>query len=66
MEKAYNYFGAEFENLLLFTFELKDTMEDVGSDATNEKRLLYSCIVAVVEKFYLEKCLQAIAQENGT
>ena len=64
MEIAYNYFAAELENLLLFTFELKDTMEEVGHDNTDEKRLLYTCIVAVVQKVYLEKCLKAIANEN--
>lgn len=63
IEKAYNYFVAEFENLLFFTFELKDTMEDVGHDTTDEKRLLFTCIAAVVQKVYLEKCLQAIANE---
>ena len=63
MSKAYDYFAAEFENLLQYTFELKDTMEDVGSDTTDEKRLLFTCIVAIVQKFYLEKCLQAIAKE---
>ena len=63
ISEAYDYFAAEFENLLQYTFELKDTMEDVGSDTTDEKRLLFTCIVAIVQKFYLEKCLQAIAKE---
>lgn len=64
LAKAYNYFCEEFENLLFFTFELKDTMEVVGHDNTDEKRLLYTCIVAVVQKVYLEKCLEAIARER--
>lgn len=64
VERAYNYFVAEFENLLLYTFELKDTMDVVGEDITDEKRLLYTCIVAVVQKVYLEKCLEAIANEE--
>lgn len=63
VERAYNYFAAEFENLLFFTFELKDTMDEVGQDNTAERRLLYSCIVAVVQKVYLEKSLEAIARE---
>ena len=61
---AYEYFVEEFENLLQFTFELKDTMENVGEDSTDEKRLLYTCIVAVVQKVYLEKWLEAIAVEE--
>ena len=64
LSKAYNYFAEEFENLLQFTFELKDTMEMVGEDSTDEKRLLYTCIVAAVQKVYLEKCLEAIAKEE--
>ena len=64
LPKAYDYFVEEFENLLQFTFELKDAMETVGDDNTDEKRLLYTCIVAAVQKVYLEKCLEAIAQED--
>ena len=64
LPKAYDYFCEEFENLLQFTFDVKDTMESVGEDNTDEKRLLYTCIVAAVQKVYLEKCLEAIAQET--
>lgn len=64
LPKAYDYFAGELENLLQFTFELKDTMEMVGEDNTDEKRLLYTCIVAAVQKVYLEKCLEAIAKEE--
>lgn len=65
LPKAYDYLCREFENLLLYSFELKDVMEDVGSDSTDERRLLYTCIVAIVQKIYLEKCLQAIAKEEN-
>lgn len=64
LEKAYDYFVSEFENLLLFSFELKDTIETVGEDTTDERRLLYSCIAAVTQIIYLEKCLTAIAVEE--
>ena len=64
IQKAYDYFCEEFENLLLFSFEVKDTMETVGEDNTDEKRLLYTCVAAVVQKVYLEKCLEAIAEEE--
>ena len=63
VEKAYDYFVAEFENLLLFTFECKDTIETVGEDNSLEKRLLYSCIASVTQKIYLEKSLEIIAKE---
>ena len=64
LPKAYDYFCEEFENLLQFTFELKDIMEIVGEDTSDEKRLLYTCIVAAVQKVYLEKCLEAIARDQ--
>ena len=61
---AYDYFAEQFEGLLRFTFEVDDTLEIVGEDNTDEKRLLYTCIVAAVQKVYLEKCLEAIAREE--
>ncbi len=64
LPKAYDYFAGQFESLLRFTFEVDDTLEMVGEDNTDEKRLLYTCIVAAVQKVYLEKCLEAIAQEE--
>ncbi len=64
LEKAYDYFCDEFENLLFFSFELKDTIDSTDDILSDEKRLLYTCIVAVVQKVYLEKCLQAIAEES--
>ena len=65
MQKAYDYFCEQFESLLRFSFELQDTIEMRGEDNTDEKRLLFTCIVAVVEKVYLEKCLEAIAEEEA-
>jgi hypothetical protein len=64
LPKAYDYFCEQFEELLRFTFELQDTMDVVGEDTTDEKRLLFSCIVAVTQKIYLEKCLEAIVAEE--
>ena len=61
LQKAYDYFCEEFENLLQFTFELKDSMEEVGEDSTDEKRLLFSCIAAVSQIVYLEKSLNVLA-----
>ncbi len=65
LPKAYDYFCAEFENILAFTFELSDTIEMTGEDNTDEKRLLFTCIVAAVQKVYLEKCLAAIVREEN-
>lgn len=65
LQKAYNYFADEFENLLMFSFELRDTIEVKGEDSTDEKRLLFSCIAAVTQKIYLEKCLAVIAADHN-
>ena len=65
LPKAYDYFCEQFEELLRFTCELQDNIEMVGEDNTDEKRLLFTCIVAAVQKVYLEKCLEAIAQEDN-
>jgi len=65
LPKAYDYFAEQFESLLRFTFELQDSVEVVGEDNTDEKRLLFTCIVAAVQKVYLEKCLDAIAKEDN-
>ena len=64
LPKAYDYFVEEMENLLMYTFELKPRPEEIGMDHTDEKRLLYTCILSAVRKVYLEKCLAAIAGED--
>ena len=48
----------------MFTFELQDTMEVPVENSTDEKRLLFTCLAAAVQKVYLEKCLEAIALEK--
>lgn len=61
--KAYDYFCDEFENVLCFTFEVKDLLESRGEDSKAEKRLLYTCIVSAVQKVFLEKHLEWLAEE---
>lgn len=62
LDQAYDYFCEEYENVLQFTFEVKDFMEIRGEDSSDEKRLLYTCIVAAVQKIYLERCLETIVR----
>ena len=64
LEIAYDYFCQEFESLLFFSFEMKDSIESSYDTTSDEKRLLYTCIVAITQKVYLEKCLRAIALEE--
>ena len=65
LQTAYDYFCEQFESTLFFTAEVKDTMDIVGEDTADEKKLLFSCIIAVTQKIYLERCLEAISQEEA-
>lgn len=64
LEVAYDYFCQEFEALLFFSFDLRDAVETAYDTTSDEKRLLYTCIVAITQKVYLEKCLHAISLEE--
>lgn len=64
LDVAYDFFCEQFESALRFTFELTDSIENIDENSSDEKRLLYTCIVAAVQKVYLEKCLEAIAAEE--
>ena len=54
-EVAYGYMCQEFENILFFVFGLKDTLEEVGKDHTDEKTMLRNTIITVAHKVYLDK-----------
>lgn len=66
---AYDFFCCQLEDLVAFTCELTDTMEvrepeySVDTESVGARRMLYSCIVAVTQKIYLEKSLEVIASE---
>lgn len=64
LDKAYDYFASEFNAVLAFTFELSDTVDFFPETSSDEKRLLYTCIIAAVQKVYLEKYLEAISTET--
>lgn len=63
-ERAYEYLCDEFENTLHYVFGLKQELASVGMDSTDEKFMLRSTIITVAHKIYLEKCFQAIAEEE--
>ncbi len=66
LQKSYDRFCGEFENVLRFTFEVEDVMESQGEETTVEKRLLYTSVVAAVQKIYLERNLEWLSQEELT
>lgn len=59
-QKAYGYFCREFENVLHFVFGFKDTLEEVGSENTDEKVMLRNTIITLAYKIYLDKCFAAM------
>ena len=63
-QQAYDYFCAEFENILQYVFGIKDSAEDVGSDSTDEKFMLRASIITIAHKIYLEKCFRLMASDN--
>lgn len=63
-KKAYDYFCMEFENVLAHVFGIKDTLDTIGVDNTDEKIMLRNTIITVAHKIYLEKCFHAIRLEK--
>lgn len=64
-QRAYDYFCSEFENVLFYVFGIKDVLETVGIDATDEKAMLRSTIITVAHKVSLDKCFSRIAAEKN-
>ena len=61
-ERAYNYFCREMENVIAYTFGLKDQLDAVGDpnpEHPDEKMLLRNTIVTAANKIYLDQCLSA-------
>lgn len=63
-QTAYNYFREEFENILSFVFEMKENIDIIGEEETEEKRLLRNVIIAVAHKVYLDKYFSTLHDKN--
>ncbi len=61
---AYNYFREELENILYFVFEIKENVDVIGEEETEEKRLLRNIIIAVAHKVYLDKYFSTLHDKN--
>ena len=46
--------------MLAFVFGQKQTLDDVGENSSEEKKLLRSTIIAIAYKIYLERSFAAI------
>ncbi len=62
-QRAYDYFCEELENILFFVFNVKDTIEDVGVDISDEKLMLRNTIITICHKLYLDQCFVAMERE---
>ena len=63
-ERAYEYFRMELQNVLFYVFGLKQDLEQIGVDNTDEKNILRYTIIAVAHKVYLNKTLAVIQQHE--
>lgn len=63
-DRAYNYLCDEFENIVHYVFGVKKTLDDVGSDSTDEKFMLRATIITIAHKLYLEKCFAHLSREE--
>lgn len=59
-QTSYRYFSQEFENILFYIFGIKDTLDQVGVEHSDEKIMLRNTIITVAHKVYLSKCLYAL------
>ena len=72
-EIAYDFFCEEIENMLQYTFGLKETLDEVGTpeDKSETKTMLRSTIIAVTHIIYLSnrfetmKAPEAATEEPG-
>jgi len=55
---AYDYFCLELKNMLFFTFGLKDTVDEIGENHSEEKTMLRTAIIAISHIVYFESCLK--------
>ena len=63
VQRAYDYFCSELENILQFVFGLKEEVDVVGVDETAEKIMLRNTIITVAHKVYLNALFQALREQ---
>ncbi len=57
---AYNYFCEEFENVLQYVYGIKNSLDKIGVEHSNEKIMLRNTIFTVAHKIYLDNCFLTI------
>lgn len=59
---AYDYFCSEFENVVQYVFGMKESLDVIGVDDTDEKSMLRNTIITVAHKVYLDKFFKRIVE----
>ena len=65
IQRSYDYFCDELENVLYFRFGLKDTVDHFGTTNSMAKEMLRSAIVAVSQIVYLDSCFHLLSDSNN-
>lgn len=60
---CYDYFVAEFENLLLYVFDVKDVADDLLPDTLPGAELIRNLLLTSANKIYLDQCFAAITAD---
>ncbi len=64
VERAYNYFCRELQNVVFYVCGVTDTLPTAEKDESDEKMLLRSTIIAVAHKAYVSQCLQKMNEKT--
>lgn len=65
-QTAYDYLGDELENVLYVQFEIKDTLDDVGTSSSAARQMLCSAIIALSNIIYLNGCFRELPPSKET
>lgn len=60
---AYDYVCMELENMLFYTFGLKDSVESLGETESMEKDMLRSLVFSAATVVHMHACFEAIREE---
>ena len=61
---AYDYFTQELENVLQYVFGVKQELDTVGVEHSEEKTLLRNTIITAAHRVYLTACLRSYLGEQ--
>ena len=64
-EVAYNYYCSELENMLQYTFGLKETVDNVGVTSSDQKMMFRDLIIAASHRIHLVNCFDSLQKEEN-